>query len=86
MGSRRLHYATLNMYGDTEMTYKEDDGIIRVTFEKAVTHGFNTAVFDEYSNLESNVRFNNSELGIFRNFVLKCMSVMKELILEEGYQ
>lgn len=72
----RIHYMTLCMYGNTEVTHIMNNGKIEVTFEQAVKGGFKDAVFLLDGTVLSNNGFNNSEIDFFRRFTEKNAEVI----------
>lgn len=67
---------TLSFLGDTEVTFVENNGVIEVTFERAVNSGFQSAVFNQYGTLLENNGFNSKELTLFKDITLKGIPVM----------
>ena len=79
----RVSYMTLCYRENTEVTYMlNKQGRIEVTFEKEVTGGFNTAVFNDRGQLISNEGFNSSDIDYFSRFALKCINTMYKEIQE----
>ena len=74
----RKHYVTLSTHNNTEVTYqiisKSD---IRVTFEQAVSRGFNTLVLDEKCNIVSRDGFSNAEVGYYQRFLERNLPVIR---------
>ena len=71
----RKSYMTLCMRGNTEVTHILKNGKLEVTFEQAVTGGFNTAIFND-TGLVSNEGFNSSDLAFFSDFYKRNASTM----------
>lgn len=65
----RIHYITLCIRGNTEVSHVMRNNKLEVTFEMAVPGGFNTAVVDDMGNVISNSGFNGSDLAYFSGFV-----------------
>lgn len=79
----RISYITLCYRENTEVTYMlNKQGRIEVTFEKAVTDGFNTAVFNDRGELLSNEGFNPSDIDYFSRFTKQCIQEMYDEIQE----
>lgn len=72
----RRSYMTLSFMDDTEVTYVVNNGVIEVTFERAVNKGFYEAVFNQYGTLLKNRGFNNAELAIFKDIAIRGVPVM----------
>lgn len=81
MGIRKS-YMKLCQHGNTEVTYVMDSGKLEVTFEQAVSGGFKTAVFDEYSNVISNQGFNGADIGYFQRFLARNIKAIKAVELD----
>lgn len=76
----RKHYMTLCIRGNTEITHIKKGNTIEVTFEQAVTGGFNTLVTDIDGNVLSNTGFNGSDV----DFYLRFLQQNKSLIIKES--
>lgn len=79
----KISYMTLCYRENTEVTYMlNKQWRIEVTFEKAVTGGFNTAVFNDRGELLSNEGFNPSDIDYFSRFTKQCIQEMYDEIQE----
>lgn len=78
----RQHYMTICFRGNTEVTYKENDGEIEVTFEQAVSKGFHELVLKIDGSIASCVGFNESEVDYFQRFLSKNRPVIEEEVEE----
>ena len=67
---------TLSFLGDTEVTFVENNNIIEVTFERAVSNGFQSAVFNQCGALLENNGFNSEELALFKDITINGIPVM----------
>lgn len=79
--SMRKHLVTLCMRDNTEVTYKEDNGIINITFETAHNRGFKTLVVEGGTfRVVSNEGFNDSEVDYFVRFAKDNYALMEYYI------
>ena len=62
---------TLCMYNDTVVTTQTQNDMLVITFEQAIKGGFKTSNFDVVGNVINNQGFDNSEIAIFRDFVIR---------------
>lgn len=66
----RQHYMTITCMGNIEVTYKENNFILEVTFERARGNNFQTAIFSIDGTLLSNNGFSMSDLSFCYNFLV----------------
>lgn len=76
----RKHYMTLCIYNNTEVTYRNIDKNIEITFEQAYNKGFKELVVDIKGKILKNNGFNDAEVECFLNF----LKINKKLIKEEA--
>lgn len=72
----RKSYMTLCMRGNTEVTHILRNGKLEVTFEQAVSNGFNTLVLNDKGQIVKNDGFNSSDIAFFKDFFKKNYSTM----------
>lgn len=69
----RKSYMTLCMRGNTEVTHILRNGKLEVTFEQAVSNGFNTLVLNDKGQIVKNDGFNSSDIAFFKDFLRKII-------------
>lgn len=79
MGVRK-HYMTLCIYNNTEVTYRNNNDKIEITFEQACSKGFKELVTDINGKILRNDGFNDAEISVLLNF----LKINKKLIKEEA--
>lgn len=70
MENIRKSYMTLCFRDNVEVTHIVRNGVIEVTYEKAVPNGFHTLVMDINGNILSNDGFNDSDIDFYQRFTL----------------
>lgn len=70
---------TICCMGDIEVTFKDNNSVLEVTFERANGRDFQTAVFSIDGTILSNVGYGDADLVFLHEFVLNNAKCIKDI-------